>query len=151
MKQTMNKAQRDYLDAKAKFEALVSRHKQMERAYIAAHGITNPDGGTPERIYCIDDDAAFEQANEEFSAQVAACGLEAEYDAARAALRAAEDQLIEYGFSLVPVGVRGTLEQAAKVKRTVRQQLLDLTLRLDVSTVPRQTGAQRRKGDTRHV
>ena len=151
MKQTMNKAQRDYLGAKARFEALVARQKEMEQAYIAAHGITNPDGGTPERIYCIDDDAIFEKANEEFSAEIVACGLEAEYDAARAALRAAEDQLIEYGFSLVPVGIRGTLEQAAKVKRAVRQQLLDLTLRLDVSTVPHQAGAQGQKGGMRHV
>ena len=151
MKQTMNKAQRDYLGAKARFEALVAQEKEMERAYITAHGIVNPNGSTPERIYCIDDDTAFEQAAAELSVQAAACGLEAEYDAARAALRAAEDRLIEYGFSLVPVGVRGTLEQAAKAKRAVRQQLLDLTLLLDVSTVPRQTGAQRQKGDMRHV
>lgn len=135
MKRTMNKAQRDYLEAKTRLEALEERQKQMERAYIAAHGIANPDGCTPERIYCIDDEEAFEKANEEFSAQVAACGLEAEHNDARSALKAAEDRLIEYGFSLVPAGIRGTLEQAAKVKRTVRQQLLDLTLRLDVSTV----------------
>ena len=138
MEQTMNKAQRDYLDAKAQLETLEARQKEMEQAYIAAHGITNADGGTPERIYCIDDDAGFEQANVEFSVQVAACGLEAEYNAARAALRAAEDRLIEYGFSLVPVGIRGTLERGMKVKRAVRQQLLDLTLRLDTSTVPHQ-------------
>ena len=148
MKHTMNKAQRDYLGAKARFETLVAQEKGMERAYIAAHGIVNLDGNTPERIYCIDDDAIFEKANEEFSAEIVACGLEAEYDAARAALRAAEDQLIEYGFSLVPVGVRGTLEQAAKVKRAVRQQLLDLTLRLDVSTVPHQKS---KLGGKRHA
>lgn len=136
MKQTMNKAQRDYLDAKAKFEALVAREKGMEQAYIAAHGIVNPDGSTPERIYCIDDDTAFEQANVEFPAQVAACGLEAEYDTARVALRAAEDRLIEYGLSLAPVSVRGTLEQGMKEKHAVRQKLIDLTLCLDVSTVP---------------
>ena len=138
MKRTVNKAQRDYLEAKTRLEALEERQKRMERAYIAAHGIANPDGCTPERIYCIDDEEAFEKANEEFSAQVAACGLEAENNTARAALKAAGDGLIEYGLSLVPVGVRGTLEQGMKERSAVRQQLIDLALRLDPSTVPSQ-------------
>lgn len=138
MKQTMNKAQRDYLEAKTRLEAVEERQKRMERAYIAAHGIANPDGCTPERIYCIDDEEAFEKANEEFSAEVAACGLEAENNTARAALKAAEDGLIEYGLSLVPVNVRGTLEQGMKERSAVRQQLIDLALRLDPSTVPSQ-------------
>ena len=138
MKRTVNKAQRDYLEAKTRLEALEERQKQMERAYIAAHGIANPDGCTPERIYCIDDEEAFEKANKEFAAEVAACGLEAENNTARAALKAAEDGLIEYGLSLVPVNVRGTLEQGMKERSAVRQQLIDLALRLDPSTVPSQ-------------
>ena len=81
---------------------------------------------------------AFEKANEEFSAQVAACGLGAGNNTARAALKAAEDGLIEYGLSLVPVNVRGTLEQGMKERSAVRQQLIDLALRLDPSTVPSQ-------------
>lgn len=151
MKQTMNKAQRDYLTAKARLDALEAEQEQMERDYIAAHGIVNPGGKVPERIYCIDDETVFEKANTEFAAQVAVCDLEAEYNAARAALKEAEDQLIEYGFSMVPVGIRGTLEQGVRARHAIRQQLIDLALRLDVSSVPAQAKPQRQKGDTHHV
>lgn len=151
MNQTMNKAQHNYLTARARLDVLEAQQKQMERDYIAAHGIVNPDGGTPERIYCIDDEVVFEKANEEFSTQVAVCDLEAEYNAARATLKEAEEKVIEYGFSLVPVGIRGTLEQGMRTRHTIRQQLLDLVLRLDVSTVPDQAKPQRGKGDTHHV
>ena len=81
-----NKSQREYITAKALVEMLEQQMEQMERAYISAHGIVNPDGTTPKLIYCITDDSAFDKANEEFSAQVAACGLEAEYNTAQDAL-----------------------------------------------------------------
>ena len=133
---TTNKVQRDYMAAKALVETLEEREKNMEQAYIATHGITNPDGTIPERIYCILDEAAFVKANEEFSAETAACGLEAEHNAAKKALKAAEERMIEYGISLAPAGIRATLEKGAKDYAT-RQKLIDLVLRLDVSTVPR--------------
>lgn len=138
MKKTMNQAQRDYMMAKARVEALEDQKEQMEQAYIAAHGIVNPDGSVPGRIFCIMDEAAFEKANEESAAEMTACGLEAEYNNAEAMLRAAEDRLIEYGLSVVLAGVRATLEGGAKGNYAVRQKMIELTLRLDVSTVPRQ-------------
>lgn len=131
-----NKIQREYITAKALVEMLEQQMEQMERAYISAHGIVNPDGTTPKLIYCITDDSAFDKANEEFSAQVAACGLEAEYNTAQDALRAAEDRLIRYGLSIAPAGVLATLEKGVKANCTIRQKLIDLVLRLDVSTVP---------------
>ena len=78
MKRTTNKVQRDYMAAKALVETLEEREKQMEQAYIAAHGIINPDGTTPERICCIMDEAVFDKANEESAAEIAACGLKSE-------------------------------------------------------------------------
>ncbi len=137
MKRTTNKIQREYMAAKALVKTLEEREKEMEQAYIAAHGITNPDGTTPARIYCIMDEAVFDKANEESSAEIAACGLEAEYNAAEDALKAAEDRMIKYGLSLAPAGIRATLEKGAKSNYTVRQKLIDLVFRLDVSTVPR--------------
>ena len=95
MKRTTNKIQREYMAAKALVQTLEEQEKQMEQAYIAAHGIVNPDGTTPERIYCIMDEAVFDEANKKSAAEIAACGLEAEYNDARAALIAAEDRLIE--------------------------------------------------------
>jgi len=123
--------------AKALVKTLEEREKEMEQAYISAHGITNPDGTTPARIYCIMDEAVFDKANEESAAEITACGLEAEYNAAQDALKAAEDRMIEYGLSLAPAGIRATLEKGAKDSYTTRQKLIDLVFRLDVSTVPR--------------
>jgi len=137
MKRTTNKVQREYMAAKARVKALEEREKEVEQAYIAAHGITNPDGTTPERIFCILDETIFDRANEESAAEIAACGLEAEYNAAQDALKAAEDRMIEYGLSLAPAGIRATLEKGAKDNYTTRQKLIDLVFRLDVSTVPR--------------
>ena len=137
MKRTTNKVQREYMAAKALVQTLEEREKQMEQAYIAAHGIVNPDGTTPERIYCIMDESVFDKANEESAAEISACGLEAEYNAAKAALKAAEDRMIEYGLSIAPAGIRATLAKGAKDNYSTRQKLIDLVFRLDVSTVPR--------------
>lgn len=137
MKRTTNKVQREYMAAKALVQTLEDREREIERAYISAHSITNPDGSTPERIYCIMDDAVFDKANEETSAEIAACGLEVEHNAAKAALEAAEDRMIEYGLSIAPAGIRSTLAKGAKSNYTTRQKLIDLVFRLDVSTAPR--------------
>ncbi len=137
MKRTTNKVQRDYMAAKALVKTLEEREKEIEQAYIASHGITNPDGSTPERIYCIMDDSVFDKANEETAAEISACGLEAEHNAAKAALEAAEDRMIEYGLSIAPAGIRSTLAKGAKDNYTTRQKLIELVFRLDVSTVPR--------------
>ena len=56
-------------------------------------------------------------------------------NAARAALKAAEDRLIAYGLSLAPAGVRATLEGAVQRNAAARAKVLDLAFRLDVSTV----------------
>lgn len=136
MKRTENKFQRSYMVAKARVEEIESRQTEIEKKYIADNGIVNPDGSVPEFLYCMDDDAAFEEANEECSALIIAAGLEEELISARAALKAAEDRLIAYGLSLAPVGVRVTLEKAVQQNATTRAKVLDLAFKLDVSTVP---------------
>lgn len=136
MKSTTNKTQKAYMIAKARVQEIESRQEEIERKYIADHGIVNPDGSVPEYVWCMDDDAAFDKANEEVSALIAAAGLESEAKAARAALKSAEDRLIAYGLSLAPAGVRATLERGVKQNATIRQKVIDATYRLDVSTVP---------------
>lgn len=135
MKKTTNNFQRAYMIAKAHVQEVESRQKEIEKKYIAEHGIVNPDGSVPELIYCMEDDAAFEKANEECSALIVAAGLEDELNAARDALKSAEDRLIVYGLSIAPAGVRATLEKGVKENFTIRQKVLDLVFRLDVSTV----------------
>ena len=135
MKKTMNNAQRAYMIAKARVQEIEFQQEEIEKKYIADKGIVNPDGSTPDFLWCMDDDAAFEKANEECSALIVA-GLESALNAARDNLKAAEDRLIAYGLSLAPAGVRATLEQGVKQNATTRQKVLDATFRLDVSTVP---------------
>ena len=77
----------------------------------------------------MDDVVAFEKANAECA------GLDEELNAARAALKAAEDRLIAYSLSLAPAGVRATLEKAVQRNATTRAKALDLAFWLDASTV----------------
>ncbi len=135
MKKTMNKTQRAYMVAKANIQEIESRQDAIEKKYIADKGIVIPDGSTPEYVWCIDDEATFEKANSELSALIISAGLEDELNAARAALKTAEDRLIAYGLSLAPAGVRATLERGVKQNATIRQKVLDATFWLDVSTV----------------
>ena len=135
MKKTMNKIQNSYMVAKAHVRQIESQQEEIEKKYIADNGIVNPDGSTPEFLWCMDDDAAFDKANEEVSALISAAGLESTLNAARATLKAAEDRLIAYGLSLAPASVRATLERGVKQNATTRQKLIDLTFRLDASTV----------------
>lgn len=134
MKKTMNKIQRAYMIAKARVQEIESRQEKIEKKYIADNGIVNPDGSTPDFLWCMDDDAAFEKANEECSALIVAAGLESALNAARDDLKAAEDRLTSYGLSLAPSGVRATLERGIKQSAATRQKLIDLTFKLDVST-----------------
>lgn len=72
---TTNKAQRDYMTAKALLQTLEEREAEIEKAYIVANGIQNADGTIPERIYCIEDMETFDKANAETAAEVEGCGL----------------------------------------------------------------------------
>ena len=135
MKKTMNKFQRAYMIAKARVQEIESQQEEIEKNYIADNGIVNPDGSTPEFLWCMDDDAAFDKANEAVAALISAAGLESGLNAARDALKAAEDRLIAYGLSLAPASVRATLERGVKQNATIRQKVIDATYRLDVSTV----------------
>ncbi|MDF1495475.1 hypothetical protein [Caproiciproducens sp. CPB-2] len=135
MKKTTNKVQDNYMKAKAVVESIESRQKEIERQYIADKGIVNPDGSIPELLYCMEDDAAFETANEECSAIIVSAGLESELNAASAVLKTAEEKLIEYGLSIAPAGVRAVLQEEVKKNACTRMKVIDLVFRLDASTV----------------
>lgn len=100
MKKTMNKIQLAYMVAKARVQEIESQQEEIEKKYIADKGIVNPDGSTPDFLWCMEDDAAFEKANEECSALIVSAGLESALNAARDTLKIAEDNLIAYGLSL---------------------------------------------------
>ncbi|MCX4310748.1 MAG: hypothetical protein OSJ28_10765 [Desulfovibrio sp.] len=136
MRGTTNKFQRAYMIAKSHVQEIESQQEEIEKKYIADNGIVNADGSIPEFVWCIDDEAAFEKANEECSALIVSAGLETKSNAARAALKTAEDRLIAYGLSLAPASIRATLERGMERNAATRQKVLDLAFRLDASTVP---------------
>ena len=61
MKRTANKFQRAYMVAKARVQEVESQQEAIEKKFIADKGIVNPDGSVPEFLYCMEDDAAFEE------------------------------------------------------------------------------------------
>lgn len=132
---TINKAQRTYMAAKALLQTLEAQEAEIEKAYIAAKGIRNADGTIPERVYCIDDTETFDRASAETAAEIESSGLWADILDAKQALGVAEDAMIAYGLSIAPPSVRVTLERGVKANYTIRQKVIDLVFRLDVSTV----------------
>lgn len=129
MAKTMNRIQEYYILCKANLKLFEEEGNQRECEYLAAKGIKNADGTTPERIYCIDDDAIFEVINAEYQSP-----LYERIEEARNKLRQAEENLIEYGISIAPAGIREALRNGVH-SYTIRQKLIDLVCRLDVSTV----------------
>ena len=121
--------------AKANLDALEEVEADIERRYIAEHNIVNPDGSTPQRIFCIDDDATFEKANAESTELPEMKANFKEVLEARDLLEEAENGLIAYGLSIAPEAERAVLEKAAATNYTTRCKLIDITLKLDVSTV----------------
>jgi aspartate/methionine/tyrosine aminotransferase len=130
-----SKAQNFYLLAKAHLETLEAQEEELDRQYIINSGITNPDGSTPERIYCIEDVETFDRANEALAKTLEESGLWAEILEARQLLKKAEQNLIDWGLGRVkknlPAGVFETLQRGMKQDK-VRQKLIDLTIKLVV-------------------
>ena len=134
----MNKQQKAYLQAKAILETLELQEREQEYQYILDHNIINEDGSIPNQIFCIDNDEVFDKANNEIARMTEESGLWKKILDAREILKQAENDLIEYGLSIIPTthaSEKETLARAAKTNYTVRRKIIDLVFRLDTSTV----------------
>jgi oligoribonuclease (3'-5' exoribonuclease) len=136
MKRTTNKEQKTYMLAKSYLETLESQEKEIEHQYIMDNKIVNADGAIPELIYCIDDEAMFDKANADCSRITESSGLWDEILKARKLLKIAEENLIKYALSLAPTREKSILTKEVSQNYTTRLKVLDLVLKLDVSTVP---------------
>lgn len=128
----MNKVQKTYAIAKAAYEAAAEEEKEFEKKWILDNGIKNPDGSTPESVFCIDTES--EEEWDRINEQCAADGgqkLCEEKEELRQLLVKAEDALIDWGLGLpmLPADVRETLNRSRKEYK-VRQRLIDLTFRV---------------------
>lgn len=131
----MNKLQKTYMITRLHLDALISLQDELEKKYIFNKGIVNIDGSIPNHLWCMDDDAAFEEANEEFEALIVANGLDKELNEARDILKSAEDELIAFGLSLAPDNIRAILERAVQQNAITREKVLNLAFNLDTSTL----------------
>lgn len=133
----MNIQQKNYARAKALVDTLEAQVNKIERDYINGHDIVNQDKTVPEHVWCIDDEATFNKANEETAPAVDALGI---YEA-RQILHGAEDELIQFGLSIIPAKQRQILGDCCfgrngnYVHIDVRQQVIDLAFKLDVSPI----------------
>ena len=124
-----------YMITRLHLDALISHQDELEKKYISNKGIVNIDGSIPNHLWCMDNDAAFEEANEEFEALIVANGLDKELNEARDILKSAEDELIAFGLSLAPDNIRAILEEAVKKNAIIREKVLNLAFNLDTSTL----------------
>ena len=132
----MNRLQQEYTQARQTVDAIHARLEQAEAEYCTSHGCTDEDGNPVNRIYQIDDDAAFEAANNGFWALHEQDAKEE--NAASKTLREADDALIEWGISVMPSSMKQeaeTLEKGMNRFLWVRSKLIDLAFRLDARTV----------------
>ena len=138
MKKTTNRIQENYMKTRALVNALKAEEARIEQNYIREHGIVNPNGEIPTHIWCIEDEATFNRANEATAPEIDALGL----SAAKKLLHDAEDELIHFGLSIVPAKERKILTDRCfglnghYVRVDIREKCIDLALRLDISTLP---------------
>ena len=133
----MNKQQKAYALAKARYEAAKDAEKKAEAAYVKRHGIKNDDGTTPTAVWttrCSDE--RFEEILREMDRNGELHDASTEVTEATLALHRAEEALIEYGLKLLPAKAAETLRRA-KDRPKYREQIIDLTFRLDTRTVRR--------------
>ena len=132
----MNRTQKVYALAKAHHDAIKADNDRREAEFCAEHGYKTEEGNPALHVWMIDDETIFEAANEEVCALNKQNGQE-EINA-REALNAAENTLIEWSLSIMPIGFvkeRETLRHESERSYTIRKNLIDLAFRLDARTI----------------
>ena len=127
----MNQYQKAYALARAQYEAIIQEHDKKEECFCKAREYKTETGKPASRIWMIDDEQIFDKVNAEY------CTLYAYHDDERNqaadALKEAEDNLIEWGLSIIPKNMSSYAEKlraGAKTQFTIRKKLIDLTFRV---------------------
>lgn len=136
MKKTTNKQQKAYMRAKAALETLETMEHEMEEDFVKSLGVTNEDGSIPSRTWMIDNDEIAEKAIEDFGKIVEDFGLWEKLKKAKEDFKIAEEALVQYALSIIPFPKeRATLTKAVKTSIKYREEVIEMVLKLDVSTV----------------
>lgn len=133
----MNKIQREYALAVARYQAADETVKEAEREYMAKQAIVNPQTGETVDCVCkiVWDDELFDRHNYGFEREYKP--LHEEYTAAYNAREKAEESLIAFGLKLAPASIRDKLAEGVKHDYNIRKQFLDATFNLDTRTIPK--------------
>lgn len=131
----MNTQQKNYAIAKAYLQTCEAEEAESEAKYIRDHGITNPDGTTPAKLWHIEDEAVFDQACEDYDGS--------EYDLsdqtwkAKQQLKRAEDELINFALDIFRriYPIQADTLEAHRNDWNTREKLLDVAFRLDTRTI----------------
>lgn len=136
MRRTYNKEQKAYIEAKKNLEKLEAQEKKMEAEFVKSLGVVNEDGSIPTRTWAIDDDEIAEKAIDDFGKVEEESGLWAKIVAARETLNNAEENLVQYALSIIPMKKeREILAKAARENYKYRMEILKTVLKLDTKTV----------------
>lgn len=131
----MNAQQKNYMMAKAHLQTCEAEEAESEAKYIRDHGITNPDGTTPAKLWHIEDEAVFDEACEDYDGS--------EYDLsdrtyeAKQQLKRAEDDLIDFALDIFRriYPVQADTLEAHRNDYNIRKKLIDTAFRLDTRTI----------------
>lgn len=125
----MNQVQKDYMLATALVQAIKEELDSREAAFLKEKGYTVP------HIWMLDDQDSLDSLNREFESRISDTWQD--YLNAEKTKKQAEDAMIEFALSIFPFPKkREALRNAARTNKKVRDQLIDLTYRLDTGTIP---------------
>lgn len=126
----MNKEQLEYLEAQAELKAAEEQEKELEREFLRKNGYD------VSYIYCIEDEIEFNRLNEEFAEEPEEKKVCNRICRARDRKKEAEENLIQYALSIIPMKKeRDILTVASKTNWKVREEMLEIVMKLDTSTV----------------
>ena len=127
--EAMNKEQKMYLAAKVDLAVAEEYEKKLEAEFLKKKGYKESS------IYLIQDVIEFDKLNEEFADLPEAKIAWFSICQARDKMLEVEEKLIDYALSLIPMRKEREVLTAAKNNWKVRQELIDIVMRLDAPSV----------------
>ena len=128
------------LIAKAHLQTLEEIHLEAEKQFIIDNKIVNSDGKVPQRFFMMDNETEMEKQCIMFEEIPENQQQWLEIIEAKRILKEAEQNLIDYALNIIPLPQKEkqVLENGAKTNYTIRQKIIDLVMKLDVSTLPKE-------------
>lgn len=126
----MNDVQNNYIVATVILKTVEEEEREFEKNYCSIKGYN------VNKIYALDDIEEFDKANDELAALEQQNGLWDRVCDAREKQKAAEEHLINYALSIIPFNnLKNTLRHGANTNWKIRQNIINLVMRLDIASI----------------